>query len=164
MDTSISHRMPAPPEVVFGLAARVEDWPRILPHYRWVRVLEERGAERIVEMAARRYVIAEIAIPLRWVSIQRVNAADHSIEFLHIGGVTRGMYVKWTIDSDYSPESTLARIRHVFAPRWPVPDAVLRTIVGDYFVNGVAARTLRHMGDVAAASATQAQAVRPRRP
>ena len=69
-----------------------------------------------------------------------------------------------TIDSDYSPESTLARIRHVFAPRWPVPDAVLRTIVGDYFVNGVAARTLRHMGDVAAASATQAQAVRPRRP
>jgi ribosome-associated toxin RatA of RatAB toxin-antitoxin module len=140
--------MHARPEIVFELAARVEDWPRILPHYRWVRVLEDRGAERIVEMAARRDVAPHLAIPLHWTSVQRLNRQEQTIEFLHIGGVTRGMYVRWSIESPAGSDVCLATIRHVFAPRWPVPDRLIAAIVGDYFVNGVATRTLRHIAEL----------------
>src|SRR2546427_7304723 len=42
----------APPERVFQMASQVERWPRILPHYRWVRFLERREGGGIVEKAA----------------------------------------------------------------------------------------------------------------
>ena len=38
---------------IYQLAAPVERWPEILPHYRWVRVLADNGDRRLVEMAAR---------------------------------------------------------------------------------------------------------------
>ena len=31
---------------IYGFAAMTERWPEFLPHYRSVRVLESRGAER----------------------------------------------------------------------------------------------------------------------
>jgi uncharacterized membrane protein len=39
---------------IFALASAVEDWPRWLPHYRWVNVLSGDRTDRIVEMAAHR--------------------------------------------------------------------------------------------------------------
>jgi hypothetical protein len=48
-------------------------------------------------------------------------------------------------------------IRHVFEPRWPVPDALLQAIVGDYFVNGVARRTLRRIAELAEAQSDVAR-------
>src|SRR5918911_2224040 len=82
----------ADPDVVFRLAARVEDWPRLLPHYRWVRVLRQTPESRIIEMAARRDVI-----PVRWTAEQRVFPRQRRITFRHIGGVTRGMDVVWKL-------------------------------------------------------------------
>jgi len=148
MDTCISRLVRADPEMVFQLAAAVEDWPRILPHYRWVRVLASRGAaQRTVSMAARRDVCAGLAIPLQWTSIVTLDPARHRIEFEHIGGITRGMRVAWTIERG---EAALeVQIRHLFEPRWPVPDPLVQLVVGDYFVNGVARRTLRCIGDLA---------------
>ena len=37
MEVTTRIRMRADPDVVFALAAAVEDWPRLLPHYRRVR-------------------------------------------------------------------------------------------------------------------------------
>jgi hypothetical protein len=34
-------------------------------------------------------------------------------------------------------------------PRWPVPDALVRAVVGEYFVNGVARRTSIRIGQLA---------------
>src|SRR6185437_3025266 len=42
----------APIERVLHVAADVERWPQILPHYRWVRFLERRNGGGTVEMAA----------------------------------------------------------------------------------------------------------------
>jgi ribosome-associated toxin RatA of RatAB toxin-antitoxin module len=42
----------APLERVFALARDVERWPELLPHYRWVRMLERRADGGRVEMAA----------------------------------------------------------------------------------------------------------------
>src|SRR6266542_2647728 len=54
MDTSISRYVRADPRILYELAARVEDWPRILPHYRWVRVLDV-SPDRRDGRAARRH-------------------------------------------------------------------------------------------------------------
>ena len=149
MDTSIERVARADPRKVFELAAAVEDWPRILPHYRWVRLVSSEGAcTRTVDMAARRDVVGRIGIPLRWTAEQRVYPARMRIEFVHVGGITRGMHVTWTI-SPAGQAMVLVRIRHVFAPRWPVPDVLIHAIVGEYFVNGVARRTLRRICDLA---------------
>ena len=134
---------------IFELAAAVEDWPRILPHYRWVRVLASDGSyKRLVEMAARRDMVGRIAVPLRWTAVQRVHPTEMRIEFEHVGGITRGMRVTWTI-SPVDDSTVLVKISHVFAPRWPVPDLLVRAVVSEYFVNGVARRTLGRICDLA---------------
>src|SRR5690349_2348385 len=129
MDTSISHRVGAPPERIFKLAAAVEEWPARLPHYRYVRVLEMDAQSRTLEMAARRDVVGDVGIPLRWVAQQTVDAESHRIVFRHIAGITRGMWVQWTIDAE-GEDGSLVTIRHVFRPRWPVPDALIHALVG----------------------------------
>jgi len=151
LDTSIERTVRADPRKVFGLVAAVEDWPRILPHYRWVRILASDHLHvRTVEMAARRDVIGPLAFPLRWTAVERIYPAEARIEFEHIGGVTRGMRVAWTISPSATDGSMLlVRIRHVFEPRWPVPDRLVRAVVGEYFVNGVARRTLRRVAELA---------------
>lgn len=153
MDTSISRVINADPRVIFDLAAEVQDWPRILPHYRWVRVLASAGPDqRTVEMAARRDVLGGVGFPLRWTAVETTFPAHGRIEFEHIGGITRGMRVAWTIDAS-AGSGVLVGIRHVFEPHWPVPAALVRLVVGEYFVNGVARRTLRCIADLAEARA-----------
>jgi ribosome-associated toxin RatA of RatAB toxin-antitoxin module len=152
MDTKIDRRIHADAAIVFELAAAVEDWPRILPHYRLVRVLATDGpAKRTVLMAARRDVLPGLAIPLRWTATQVVDRQAHRIEFEHVRGITRGMRVAWTIERDAADDSVVAEIRHVFEPRWPAPEALIQLIVGEYFVNGVARRTLQRIGELAEA-------------
>jgi ribosome-associated toxin RatA of RatAB toxin-antitoxin module len=136
---------------MYRLAAAVEDWPRLLPHYRWVRVLTSDAAqrERTVEMAARRVVFGPLAVPLRWTAIQALYPESTRIEFKHLRGPTRGMWVVWTIDPDQDRRHALVQIRHVFRPRWPLPEALLRAVVGEYFVNGIARLTLAQLADLA---------------
>jgi uncharacterized membrane protein len=46
---------------IFQIAAQVDKWPDILPHYRSVRVLQRKKRRITVEMAARRG-----RIPVSW--------------------------------------------------------------------------------------------------
>ena len=59
---------------IFELAAAIENWPDILPHYREVFVFEssDDGNRKVVEMAAVRdnFPLAGIRFPVRWRSIQ----------------------------------------------------------------------------------------------
>src|SRR5262249_49943880 len=68
---------------MFALAAQVERWPALLPHYRRVRVLGRRGARTWLDMAARRG-----PIPVRWQAVQEVYPASQLITYRHVGGVT----------------------------------------------------------------------------
>jgi ribosome-associated toxin RatA of RatAB toxin-antitoxin module len=65
-----------PIDRIFELAADVMDWPRILPHYRWVRLISQDGRRRTVEMAAHRD-----GIPVKWTSIQEPIAEERRILF-----------------------------------------------------------------------------------
>jgi ribosome-associated toxin RatA of RatAB toxin-antitoxin module len=149
VDTCVSALLDAEPGRIYQLAAAVEDWPRLLPHYRWVHIIStESAGRRIVEMAARREVLGPLGIPLWWQAVQTLIPQEPRIEFVHVAGATRGMQVTWRIEpSMANPGKTLVQIRHVFAPRWPIPDGLIRAVVGEYFVNGVARRTLAHLAD-----------------
>ena len=139
----------APAARIYDLAARIERWPELLPHYRWVTILRDEGEQRLVEMAASRD-----GVPIKWVSIQRCDPERRSIHFRHVRGVTRGMVVDWTLEPvasgtgiGGSTGGTLVRIVHDFDPPWPrfVGPLIARYVVGDLFVHNVAAKTLRRI-------------------
>jgi uncharacterized membrane protein len=148
METTTSIQVRADRDVVYALASAVERWPAILPHYRWVRVLQDEGTRRVVEMAARRD-----AIPVRWTAIQELYPEERRIAFRHIGGITRGMEVAWTLVPNQ--DGVHVRIWHAFRPRWPlVPDALVRLVVGQFFVHNIASRTLRRIKELAEADSS----------
>lgn len=126
-------------DTVFAYAARVEDWPRLLPHYRGVRVVEVRGNARLVEMRARRG-----AIPVWWWARQVVLPAEGRIQYTHVRGVTRGMEVEWRLaPSDGSVSVTIV---HDLSLRWPlVGRAVGEWIIGPQFVGPISGATLRRI-------------------
>jgi hypothetical protein len=123
---------------IVDLAVATERWPEILPHYRWVTVLEGGGDHKAVEMAARRG-----RFPVKWRARQDVERDGPTpvIRFHHIGGVTKGMDVAWTFAP--GPDGVAVTIDHDFAPPWPVVgDLVADRIIGPHFVEAIAGRTL----------------------
>jgi ribosome-associated toxin RatA of RatAB toxin-antitoxin module len=129
----------APPSRIYALAAPVERWPALLPHYRWVKVLEDRGDTRLVEMACWRG-----RIPLRWTALEELLPEVPRIRFLHVAGATRGMEVAW----EFLPHGagTQVRIEHDLRLPWPIiGPAVADRIIGPLFVQDVANKTLQCM-------------------
>jgi len=136
----------ADPATIFQFASATERWPEYLPHYRFVRVLEDRGEARVVEMAARRGWI-----PIRWVAEQRNDRSRPHIAFVHLRGWTRGMEVEWR----FVPISggTRVEIEHRLHFRFPIAAEWLgRHVVSDFFIDFVAQRTLARMKVLAEAA------------
>ena len=128
--------MRAPAQRIYALAADVLRWPELLPHYRWVSLLEQKGETRLVEMAARRG-----RIPVSWRAVQQRFPDVPRITFRHVGGVTRGMDVVWSFDE--RDGGTLVRITHTLRLGWPVVGAwAADRIIGPHFVEYIARRTL----------------------
>jgi ribosome-associated toxin RatA of RatAB toxin-antitoxin module len=130
----------APRDRIFELAANVEGWPAILPHYRFVRFRSRNIARGgVVEMSANR-PFGIMNWPTWWLSEMVVTDV---VRFRHIGGITTGMDVEWTFDAQ--PEgATFVRIVHVWnGPPVPVIGAVAAVgVIGPVFVHGIASRTL----------------------
>src|ERR671922_2657466 len=123
---------------IFQVAAQVDKWPEILPHYRWVRVVQRRKRRTTVEMAARRG-----RIPVSWTAVQEVFPYER-ITYRHIKGFTAGMDVTWSFTPGQGRVQIV--ITHNFSLSWPVVGGfVSKYIVGQLFVKPIAARTLRHI-------------------
>lgn len=156
--TTVDERLVrAPLERIFALAADVERWPALLPHYRYVRFREHRAdGGGIVDMSAYR-PFGLVQWPTWWRSIMRVHppagAEAPAVRFTHIGGVTRGMDVEWTLRE--TPQGTHVRIVHVWdGPGIPVIGVAAATLViGPVFVHGIASRTLEGLAAAAEAGA-----------
>jgi ribosome-associated toxin RatA of RatAB toxin-antitoxin module len=131
----------APMDRVFRAAADVERWPDILPHYRWVKMLERRPDGGVVEMAAWR-PFGLLKYPTWWVSEMWVDPASPAVRYRHIRGITAGMDVEWRLVP--SGQGTDVTIVHEWdGPQWPVvrrPAA--EWVIGPVFVHGIASRTL----------------------
>lgn len=146
----------ASPSQAFRAAADVERWPEILPHYRWVRFREKRDfGNGVVEMAAWRDFGGPLRWPTWWVSEMEADPAEPIVRYRHIGGITRGMDVRW----EFVPAldgGTLVRVVHEWdGPRWPlIGGLAARLVIGPHFVSAIARRTL---AGVCAAAERQAQ-------
>jgi len=130
--------MRAPKISIFETAANLELWPKILPHYRYIRFLERSPNRNIVVMAARRS-----GIPISWTSEQIIDRDKCEIHFHHLKAWTKGMRVVWTFQE--TPDGVLVGIMHdlkfqvnLFAP-------VADKISGDFFIHNIANKTLRCM-------------------
>lgn len=138
MHTETTTTIHGPLPRIVELAADVERWPVILPHYRSVTLLEGGGDRKVVEMAARRGWI-----PLRWRAVQEIDrsGATPVITYHHIWGPTRGMDVAWTFHDTNGRVGVT--IDHQFRAHWPVIGAAVADhVIGPHFIEYVARRTL----------------------
>src|SRR6478736_10420413 len=71
--------MHAPKMSIFETAANLELWPKILPHYRYIRYLERSPNRNVVVMAAVRS-----GIPIAWTSEQTIDRNNFEVRFHHL--------------------------------------------------------------------------------
>lgn len=136
MNTESTIVIRAPKAAIFESAADLSLWPAILPHYRYITYLE-RGVDRhVVKMAAHRD-----GIPIAWVSEQVIDRERLEIRFTHLRAFTRGMGVVWSFEE--TPEGTLVRIVHVLKFRVPFLAPIADRIIGGFFIENIAHKTLR---------------------
>ena len=137
----------APAEKIYAMAAATEKWPAILPHYRYVRVLSGDGRKRVVEMGASRD-----GIPISWTAEQINDPHEPRITFRHLRGWTKGMDVAWRFAE--LDGITHVTIEHHLQFAFPVAsDWLGRNVVGGFFVDNVAGKTLARMKMLAEAAA-----------
>ena len=139
MHTETSVTIAAPIARVFKIAADLALWPEILPHYRWIRFLEQSPQKMIVKMAARRKWI-----PIQWTSEYRIDAKKMEMHFKHLKAFTKGMLVVWT----FTPvaEGVLVSIKHDLKSQIPLLGTfITETIIGKFFIDFIANQTLTQM-------------------
>ena len=134
-------RMNAPVDRMFRAAMDVEQWPALLSHYRWVRMLERRPNGGLVEMAAWR-PFGRIRYPTWWVSEMWIDAGEGCVRYRHVEGITAGMDVRWRLDP--VEQGTEVTIEHEWGgPNWPlIGPAAASLVIGPVFIHGIASRTL----------------------
>jgi ribosome-associated toxin RatA of RatAB toxin-antitoxin module len=138
MHTINAITMRAPKMSIFETAANLELWPKILPHYRYIRYLERGPDRNIVIMAASRS-----GIPIKWTSEQIIDRDRVEMRFNHLTAFTKGMDVVWTFTE--RPDGVLVEIVHDLQFRVPLLAPIFDPIIGDFFTHHVANKTLRCM-------------------
>ncbi len=144
MHAQRSVEIAAAPGVIYELAQDVARWPAILPHYRWVKVLREEPQRRVIEMAARRDWI-----PVRWTAVQTLDAQTPRIGFTHVSGWTKGMSVAWLFEP--IGDRTRVTITHDLERAPWYGEWIGRRVIGDFFIQSIAGRTLARMKEIAEA-------------
>lgn len=138
LHTATSITIRAPRETIFETAADLSQWPKILPHYRYIHYYE-RGPERcLVKMAARRS-----GIPIAWTSEEIIDRQRMEVRFTHLKAFTKGMHVVWTFRD--TPEGVHVEIAHDLKFRVPALAPLADWIIGHLVIDYVANRTLRCM-------------------
>ncbi len=138
MHTTTAITMRVPKERIFETAADLSAWPRILPHYRYITYYEQGPTRNVVKMAAKRS-----GIPIAWTSEQIIDRERLEVRFTHLKAFTKGMHVVWKFTD--TPEGVHVEILHDLKFRVPALAPLADLIIGKFFIDAVAARTLRCM-------------------
>jgi ribosome-associated toxin RatA of RatAB toxin-antitoxin module len=128
----------APKMSIFETAANLELWPKILPHYRYIRYLERSRNRNVVIMAATRS-----GIPISWTSEQVIDREAVEVRFHHLKAFTKGMRVVWSFHD--TPDGVGVEISHQLRFRIPALGPIFDPIIGDFFIGNIANKTLRCM-------------------
>ena len=137
METTNSVIMRGDADRIYELAANIQDWPALLPHYRYVIVEECSERHKVARMGARRD-----RLPVKWRCLQELVPEERRIQFKHTGGITKGMEVEWRIEP--GPDGVRVSIWH--ALEYPVPvlgPLFAEHVVGRLFVSNIAGKTLK---------------------
>ncbi|HZO90158.1 MAG TPA: SRPBCC family protein [Chthonomonadaceae bacterium] len=122
---------------IYQLAADIQDWPTLLPHYRYLRVLEQSPTHKIADFGASRD-----GFPVKWRAQQELFPDEGRITYQHTGGITKGMRVEWRLQK--RGDHVHVAIDHELS--YPVPvlgPLFAHYIVGSLFVRNIAGKTLR---------------------
>jgi aromatase len=122
---------------IFRLAADIQDWPALLPHYRYMRILEQSERVKVADFGASRN-----GFPVHWRARQELFPEENRIIFQHIGGITRGMWVEWRLEARGDP----VHVEIIHDLTYPIPvlgPLFAHYIVGNLFVSHIANKTLR---------------------
>lgn len=132
---------------IFEIAANIERWPHILPHYRQVTVFDQSrdGRRKEVEMCAVRtdFPMPGANFPVKWQSVQLCDPREHKIIFKHTKGIARGMWVEWNLKTDPWGRGIRVSIAHDL--RYPITAMngwFSNEVVGKGFVESIAGKTL----------------------
>jgi ribosome-associated toxin RatA of RatAB toxin-antitoxin module len=123
---------------IFETAANLKLWPKILPHYRYIRYLESSPDRNVVVMAAKRS-----GIPISWTSEEIIDRGRMEVRFHHLKAFTKGMRVVWTFRE--TPSGVLVEIAHDLEFRINFLAPIADRIIGDFFIHNIANKTLRCM-------------------
>jgi len=151
VNSHISIDVNAPPGLVFALARDVERWPRLLPHYVSVTVLERRPDDSVIaRLVARRPLlpVLGIGLPVAWRSRSWSEPDACGLRFVHQGGATNGMDVTWRIEP--LGKGCRVTIEHDFRPRF----APWAWFIDTFFTRPIAGRTLATFKAIAEAVET----------
>ncbi len=164
MHTENTVYMRGPKSRIFELAADIQNWPLLLPHYREVRVFEQSddGTRKVVEMAAVRddFPFKGRQFPVRWRSVQICEPETGKIYFKHLAGIALGMWVVWTLEEDAGGNGTHVTISHDLTYPLPILNGwFARDMVGDQFVHAIAGRTLTVIKDTVEKEAVKEEAL-----
>ena len=131
---------------IFELAAAIENWPDILPHYREVFVFERSadGSRKVVEMAAVRdgFPVPGIKFPVRWQSVQVCEPDESKIYFKHTKGIAMGMWVVWDLVQNPDDSVSVTIGHDLVYPLAFLNGWFAKRLVGHIFVESIAGRTL----------------------
>ena len=122
---------------IFQLAADIQDWPAILPHYRYMHIRDRSDRHKQADYGASRD-----GIPVKWSARQELFPETNKITFSHTAGMTKGMWVEWKLEK--RPNGVHVSIYHELS--YPVPvlgSLFAKYIVGRLFVENIAGKTLR---------------------
>ncbi len=135
MHTGNSIIINAPKMAIFETAANLELWPKILPHYRYIRYLERGHDRHVVVMAAVRS-----GIPISWTSEQIIDRKNTEIHFRHLKAWTKGMRVVWSFKE--TPAGVVVEIMHELQFRNRLLAPIAEPIIGNFFIHNIAGQTL----------------------
>ncbi|MEO6848736.1 MAG: SRPBCC family protein [Chthoniobacterales bacterium] len=138
MHTQTSITIRAPKEKIFQTAADLSQWPRILPHYRYIHYIQRGENRHIVKMAATRD-----GIPISWTSEQIIDPEKLEVHFRHLKAFTKGMEVVWKFED--REDGVFVTILHDLNFRIPALAPIADYIIGDFFIENIANKTLRAM-------------------
>lgn len=138
MHTATDIVIRAPLGQIFETAADLEQWPAILPHYRYIHYYERGPVRNVVKMAATRS-----GIPIAWTSEQIIDRQRMEVRFKHLKAFTKGMEVVWLFRE--TPEGVHVEIVHDLDFRVRALAPIADWIIGEFFIGHVANKTLRCM-------------------
>jgi hypothetical protein len=136
---------------VLAVAASVERWSLLMPHYRWVRFIGRQGQGTVVEIGARRGPLW-----VRWTTEQLVFADEGRIVFRHLKGITTGLWTEWRL-AQAGPRVAMV-VSHDWQPGWPLIGPVAAAVFFRLLVEPLTQRTMDEVGRLVATG--QAAALR----